>query len=145
MPLLAICNLGNVTLIDLKYDAISLERSDLKQDFAAFDRGTNGLAEVSRDDQTIEWRTELSPFQVILHERQFGFGLGYLRCINLREGRIPLRQGLLILFGILLTLTAPFQPFELEIAIVQCTEHLPNAYLLPSAPWRVGNIPLKWC
>src|SRR5215831_12671591 len=128
MALLAICNLGNVTLIDLKYDAIGLERSDLKQDFAAFDRRTNGLTEVPRDDQTIEWRPELGPFQVILHECQFGFGLGYLRRYNLHQGRITLRQSLLVLFGILLALTAPFQSFEFEIAIVQRTQHLPSLY-----------------
>ena len=145
MALLAICNLGNVTLIDLKDDAIGLERSDLKQDFATFDRGTNGLTEVPRDDQTIEWRTELGPLQVLLHECQFGFGLGDLRRNNLHEGRMTLRQGLLILFDILLALTAPFQSFELEIAIVQRTQHLPNAYQFPSAPWRVGNISLKRC
>ena len=56
-----------------------------------------------------------------------------------------MRQGLLILFDILLALTAPFQSFELEIAIVQRTQHLPSAYQFPSTPRRVGNIPIKRC
>jgi hypothetical protein len=62
---------------------------------------------------------------VLFHECQFGLGLRDLRRDNLPEGGLTLRQRLLILLGILLALTAPFQSFEFEIAIVQRTQHLP--------------------
>src|SRR5258708_31725041 len=60
---------GNVALVDLENDPVSIERGDLKQHFALLNRGPEKLGEIARDHDAVKRSRESRTRELVAHQR----------------------------------------------------------------------------
>ena len=116
---LAGLDFADVAFIDLEHHPVTVQRRQLEQGFALFDRSPDGLGQITADQHPVKRRDDAGAGQALVHLIELGLGFGHLGGGHRLLGALMSSQGFVALLLLLGALGRQLRALQPQIAVVQ--------------------------
>ena len=129
--------------VHLKYETIAREGRYFEENIPLLHRRTEFLAEVARENKTIEWSPYGRSLQFDFIEIELGDNLIELGLDDICLGPIVESNRLLVLAQVLAFLTGQVRLLETQVTLVEDAQDIPFMHRVPMAHHRLSDVPFE--